>query len=76
MDLERRILYFNERKKGGKRGEKVLSGDLVELLRGIDRNGSDYVFTGPQGESLKDVKRAFKSALKKAGIEDTSIFTI
>ena len=70
VDLERRILYFNERKKGGKRGEKVLSGDLVELLRGIDRNGSDYVFTGPQGEPLKDVKRAFKSALRKAAIED------
>jgi integrase len=70
VDLERRIVYFNERKKGGKRGEKVLSGDLVELLRGIGRNGSDYVFTGPQGEPLKDVKRAFKTALKKAGIED------
>ena len=30
----------------------------------------DYIFTGPQGEPLKNVKRAFKTALKKAGIED------
>jgi len=70
IDLERRILYYTEQKKGGKRGVKVLNNDLLELLQRIPQNGSEYIFTGPDGKPIKDCKRAFQSALRKADIED------
>jgi len=70
IDFERKILCFSEQKKGGKRGAKVLNTNFLALLGEIPRNGCDYIFTGPNGKPLKDVKRAFKTALKKAGIED------
>ncbi|MFH0872143.1 MAG: tyrosine-type recombinase/integrase [bacterium] len=48
----------------------MLNGDLVDLLKRIGQNGSEYIFTGRYGEPLKDVKKAFKTTLKKAGIAD------
>ena len=71
IGLERRILYFKEQKKRGKRGgAKVLNGDLADLLRKISQNGSEYVFNAPNGKPLEDVKKVFRTALKKAGIAD------
>jgi len=71
IGLERRILYFKEQKKRGKRGgAKVLNGDLADLLRKIGQNGSEYVFNAPNGKPLDDVKKVFRTALKKAGIAD------
>jgi integrase len=70
IDLDRRILCFAEQKKRGKRDVKVLNSDFLQLLREIPRNGCEYIFTGADGEPLQDMKRAWKTALKKAGVED------
>jgi len=70
VDLERRILYFTEQKKRGKRGVKVLNSDFMELLGEIRRNGNEHIFTGPEGKPLKGVKNSFRTALKNAGIQD------
>ncbi len=70
IDWERKIFTFAEGKKRGKRGAKVITNDLGELLQEIPRNGSQYIFTGSHGKPVQDVKSAFHTALKKAGIED------
>jgi integrase len=70
VDLERGLLFFNEQKKKGKLGIKVLNSDMINLLMAIPKGKSDYIFCGPDGERLKDVKRSFHTALKRAGITD------
>jgi integrase len=70
VDLERSLLFFNEQKKKGKLGIKLLNSDMVNLLMTIPKGKNDYIFCGPDGEHLKDVKRSFHTALKKTGITD------
>jgi integrase len=70
VDLERGLLFFNEQKKKGKLGIKVLNSDMINLLMSIPKGKCDHIFCGPDGEPLKDVKRSFHTALKKAGITD------
>jgi len=69
IDLERGFLTYREQKKGDKFRIKELNDDMINLLMEIPRRG-DYVFCGPDGERLKDIKRSFSTALKKAGIKD------
>ena len=70
VDLERGLLYFNEQKKMGKLGIKVLNSDMINLLMSIPKGKSDHIFCGPDGKPLKNVQRSFRTALKKAGITD------
>ena len=70
VDLSRRIITFDEQKKAGKRSAKVITEDLLALLQEVPRNGGAFIFTGPTGKPLKDPKRSFKTAKRKAGITD------
>ncbi len=70
LNLERGFLIYREQKKRDKLGFKYLNEDMINLLMSIPKGKSDYVFLGPDGMPLKDIKRSFKTALKKAGIED------
>ena len=68
VDLDKGILFFDEQKKGYKQRVKALNTDMINLLKGILRGKSEFIFTGPDGQPLKDVKRAFNTVLRKAGI--------
>ena len=70
VNLERGFLNYREQKKRDKLGFKYLNGDMISLLMEIHRGESDHIFLGPDGNPLKDIKRSFKTALKKAGIKD------
>ena len=86
VDLERGLLSYRENKKKGKQGTKYLNKDMLDLLMGIPTGKSKYIFNGPlpkkkddkeyvalpdpDGKPLKDVKRSFSTALRKAGIAD------
>jgi len=70
VDLDKGILFFNEQKKRRKRRAKVLNSDMIELLKSIPKGESETIFNEPDGKSLKDIKRSFRTVLKKAGIKD------
>jgi len=70
VDLDKGVLFFNEQKKRGKRRAKVLNSDMIELLKNIPQGESENILNGPDGKPLKDIKRSFRTALKKAGIKD------
>jgi integrase len=86
VDLEKGILCFSEQKKRGKKGVKVLNSDMIDLLMSIRKGKSEYIFNGPipqekgeknyvalpdpDGRPLKDCQRSFRTALRKAGIEN------
>ena len=65
-----RVLFFKEGKKRNKPGIKPIPDVMVELLSEIPRGKGDYVFPGPTGEPLTDIKRSFHTAMRKAGIEN------
>jgi len=70
VDLEKGVLFFNEQKKRSKRRIKVLNSDMIELLKSTPHGESETIFNCPDGKPLKDIKRSFRTALKKAGIKD------
>jgi integrase len=70
VNLERGFLNYREQKKREKLGFKYLNGDMIGLLMEIPKEESDYIFSGSDGKPLKDIKRSFHTALKKAGIKD------
>jgi integrase len=69
-NLERGFLNYREQKKKDKLGFKYLNEDMINLLMEIPKGKSDFIFLGPDGEPLKDIKRSFHTALKKVGIKD------
>ena len=70
VDLEKGVLFFNEQKKRNKRRIKVLNSDMINLLKSVPRGESETIFSGPDAKPLKDVKRSFRTTLKRAGIRD------
>jgi integrase len=70
VDLNNGVLVFKEEKKKKKQRIKPLNSDMINLLKETPRGESEFIFNGPDGQPLKDVKRAFKTILKKAGIDN------
>ena len=66
VDLDKGILFYDEQKKKSKRRVKILNSDMIALLKNIPQQ-SEYIFTD-NGKPLKDIKRSFRTALKRAGI--------
>jgi integrase len=63
--------YWEEKKK--KWRTKHLITPMIDLLNSMKPEGenpSGFIFTDPNGKPLKDVKRSFKTILKKAGIKN------
>ena len=69
-NLERGFLNYREQKKREKLGFKYLNSDMIGLLMEIPRGESDFIFLGPDRRPLRDIKRSFHTALRKAGIKD------
>ncbi len=70
VDLKNRFVEIIKSKNGDKRVipiNKTLLEALHRLPRRID---SPYVFPGKKGKKLTDVKKSFRTAMKKAEIED------
>lgn len=42
--------------------------DMIDLLKSIGKNDSEFVFLNARGDRLKSVRKPFQNALKKAGI--------
>jgi integrase len=70
VDLGRGVLFFNEQKKRSRRRIKILNSDMIDLLKSIPRGKNETIFNGPDGKTLRDIKRSFRTALKRAGIKD------
>jgi integrase len=68
------LTYLEQKKKNSRNKEpkqvvKHLNGDMIELLNQMPVLG-EYVFCQSDGKPLKNVIRAFKTALKRAGVTD------
>ena len=70
VNLERGSLVYREQKKRDKLRFKCLNEDMVDLLMKIHVGQDGYIFHGPDGKTLQNVTRSFKTALKKAGVTD------
>ena len=68
VDLERGIIYVRENKQNHHQ-VKMVNGDLIDLFMKLPVKG-DYLFHDEEGKALRDVKRSFQTALRRAGIED------
>jgi integrase len=75
IDKEKGFLtYLEQKKRNGRNKEpkwvvKHLNGDMIDLLNEMPVIG-EYVFCQSDGKPLKNVIRAFKTALKRAGVTD------
>jgi len=70
IDFRGRIIYIMDSKSGEKR-EVPLNRTLYVALLGVRKHrDSPFVFCGKDGKPRKDIRGAFKAALKKAEIED------
>ena len=73
VDLKMGFILLNqEQTKNSERKEIPINSTLMEILRNIQkRDDIPYVFYNPlTGNRYDDVKRSYKTALKKAGIND------
>ncbi len=70
VDLKNRIIVVADSKNGDKRFIHV-NDTLLEILQLLPhRIDTPYVFPGKDGGRLTDVKKAFSSARKRAGLDD------
>jgi len=70
LDLKIRFIEVIKSKNGEKRVIPI-NKTLLEVLHGLPRRiDSPYVFPGKKGKKLTDVKKSFRTAMKKAEIED------
>jgi integrase len=70
VDLNHGFILLDVTKNGERREipiNQTLRDTLQKLVRHIN---SPYVFTDGEGNRFKDVKKSFKSAVRKAGIKD------
>jgi integrase len=83
VDLERRVLYFDQTNtKSGKQREVPIDDDLHAVLkerlkvRRIDQAAPEHVFT-LRGRPLRDVRTAFATARKDANLgKDVTLHTL
>jgi integrase len=70
VDLEHNLILL-DKTKSGKRREIPINRTLKKTLLSLIINiNSPYVFTDTNGKRLKNVKKSFKTACAKAGIND------
>ena len=68
VDLERGLIYVRENKQNHLQ-VKMVNDDLIDLFMKLPVKG-EYLFHDEEGKPLRDVKRSFQTALRRAGIED------
>ena len=66
------LIYLRETKS--KKPRKIpideRAGQIFKQLRARNKRGSPYVFLGPDGKPLADVKKAFLGTCRRAGIDN------
>lgn len=67
VDLEEGAIHLTEAKTGKAR-DIFLNSDMRTLLQDLPVR-SEYVFVGRSGKPIRDIKRAFETAIKRAGIK-------
>jgi integrase len=77
VDLNANLLYLGaEHQKNGKLGSIPLNREAREAIlarassRAVNCPASPWVFTNKDGERMLSIKKSFKSACKRAGLED------
>ncbi|MEE8076077.1 MAG: site-specific integrase [Candidatus Binatia bacterium] len=70
VDLKNRIIEVADSKNGDQRFTHINDTLLNTLQLLPHRIDTPYVFPGKDGERLTDVKKAFSSARKRAGLDD------
>jgi len=68
VDLNRSLIYVRENNQN-RLQVKMVNDDLIDLFIKLPVKG-DYLFHNEEGKPLRDVKRSFQTALRRAGIED------
>jgi hypothetical protein len=68
VDLDRGLIYVRENKQNCLQ-VKMVNDDLIDLFMKLPVKG-EYLFHDEEGKPLRDVKRSFQTALRRAGIED------
>jgi integrase len=68
VDLERGLIYVRENKQNHLQ-VKMVNDDLIDLFMKLPVKG-EYLFHDEEGNPIRDVKRSFQTALRRAGIED------
>jgi len=70
IDLKNGFILLDQTKNGERR-EIPINQTLRKALKRMPRHlKSPYVFTSEKGERYKEIKRAFNSAVRRAGIKD------
>jgi integrase len=72
VDWKTNTIRFWEEKKDRWRSKQLIT-PMIDLLKSIqpeEEKRSGFIFTDLKGNPLKDVKRSFKTVLKKAGIKN------
>jgi integrase len=70
VDLNNRIIYLTDTKSGVSR-EIPINSMLFNLLKGLQKRADNsYVFTNKLGNRYRDVRTAFKTTLRNAGIKN------
>lgn len=68
VDLERGTILLT-RTKGGTDRTIPVNGRLMDLLLDLKAGSkAGYVFTGPKGEQIRTIRRAFQNACRRAGL--------
>ena len=68
VDLEHGMIYVRQNKQN-RLQVKMVNDDLMNILMKLPVKG-EYLFHDEEGKPIKDVKRSFQTALRRAGIED------
>ena len=70
VDLKNRVIEIIKTKNGEKKTVPINKTLLEEMHRLPRRIDSPYVFPGRKGNRRTDVKKSFRSAVRKAGLKD------
>lgn len=70
VDLNNKIIYLTDTKSGGSR-EIPINSVLYQTLKELsEKTGTSYVFENRDGKPYSDIRTAFKTTLKNAGIKN------
>jgi len=70
VELERNILRVEDGKGGDMRFVPINETAKIQFFKLMDKRKGDYVFHDKYGRRLMDIKRSFRSAVKRAGLEN------
>ncbi len=73
IDLERNVLKVEDGKGGYTRFVPICETVKNQLLDLIDKQKGEYLFHDKYGRRIKDIKRSFGSAVKRAGLVDVRV---